>query len=243
MKIYEKIVRKLHNIYHDISDIMAKDTLHKISQDIDTLTALDITFGVEPLTRENLSDFYHKLYIPIIGDKNNAKIHNLLELMDEHEIVHNSRFFIFIRQGTTLLGWWICNHTKNTLRFGYKCNTKDTIKLKAWFGTLIDYLFFSFGIQHDVTAFTYWSDRNGYGWLWAATWLCIHKLLVGFKPYAPKNPTFLEINEHEITTPTIIFDGATQDRELTKVSLLHRNEIQNNYVHILTKKWFIITYL
>jgi hypothetical protein len=83
---------------------MNKETIRKIKKDIKTLETEKITFGIEPLTTENLTDFYQNIYVPIIGNKNNAKVHNLLEKIEIGGISDNNRFLIFIRNGNTLLG-------------------------------------------------------------------------------------------------------------------------------------------
>lgn len=243
MKIHEKVVRRQKNIDWNINNLIKKDILRKIEKDKEILKSKNITFGIEPLSTSNLTDFYKNLYIPIIGSKENAKLNNLLEIIDPHETSNNNRFLLFIRDGDILLGGGICNHINNVLRFSYKCNIKDSFNLSAWFGTLIDFLFFSFWIEKSVEYFTYWRDRNWYWALWADCWLCIHKLLLWFKPYSFSKNILIEIDEHTIKTPTIIFDEAKEDLELKKVVLLHRTKDKSSYVDILTKKWFIITYL
>jgi hypothetical protein len=70
---------------------------------MEILQAKNITFGIESLTTANLTDFYQKLYVPIIGNKENAKVNNLLEIIDPNEISDNNRFLLFIRDGDTLL--------------------------------------------------------------------------------------------------------------------------------------------
>lgn len=243
MKIYEKIIRRLKNTNWGIASIMNKETIRKIKKDIKTLETEKITFGIEPLTTENLTDFYQNIYVPIIGNKNNAKVHNLLEKIEIGGISDNNRFLIFIRNGNTLLGGWICNYIHNKLRFNYKCNTKEPMYLKAWFWKLIDFLFFSFWIEKSVEYFTYWMDRNWYWGIWAMNGLCRHKLLLWFIPYSSPKNIMIEIDEQSINTPTIIFDEPNEKEEFKKVVLLHREDKTDNYIEILTKKWFNITHI
>jgi len=98
MKIHEKIIRRLKNTDGNIHNIIKKDTLRRIKKDIEIMANENITFGIEQLNISNLTDFYENIYIPVIGGKKNANIHNLLEAFPPEELSKNTRFFCFIRK-------------------------------------------------------------------------------------------------------------------------------------------------
>lgn len=237
MKIYEKVVRKIKNKNWDISDIIRKDTLRKIRKDIEKLKTENIIFGIERLSEVNLMNFYENIYLPIIGKKDNAKTNLILEKLTPEEIKKGNRFFIFIKKENTLLGWWICNYINNSLKFSYKANLEEEIDLKAWFWTIIDFIFFSFWLEKSVEYFSYWVDRNWYWGIGSAPWVCLHKLLLWCIPYTPAENKTIEINEKEIKEPTIIFDLINKDWEFSEAILLN---YENNIPDILIKKWFKI---
>jgi hypothetical protein len=58
----------------------------------------NITFGIEQLDISNLTDFYENLYVPVIGSKQNAKIHNLLESFPPEKLEKKSYFLCFVRK-------------------------------------------------------------------------------------------------------------------------------------------------
>jgi len=240
MIIYEKVARRLKNTGLDIGNVIKKDTLRKIRKDIETFKNENIIFGIEPLSDSNLMDFYKNIYLLVIGSKDNAKINNILEKLTPVEIAKKNRFFIFIKKWNILLWWWIFKYEDNILKFSYKANLTEEIDLKAWFGTIIDFLFFSFWIEKSVDYFSYGVDRNWYWALWSSHWVCFHKLLLWFKPYTIEANNMIEIDEKIINIPTIIFDTPNCDWEFQNVALIH---FEDNNTDIFTKKWFSILFI
>lgn len=238
MQIYEKVFWKLYIPNSDIKKCMESDIIRKVRKDKEILLQQWFSFGYEPLTEENFNEFTQQLYLPIIGKRANRTPEKIFSSLPPEEIKRTPRYFVFIRQWKRLYGGGIFRQDGEMLKFAYKTTEKDTLWLKAGFGTLIDYLFFSFGIEHEITTFSYGTDKNWYGFLWSSPSVGLHKIFLWFYPYLLEDPQVKEIDINDINIPSLIFSDPNEKGELLSALIIKNDGTINE--HLLEKRWFTI---
>ena len=204
--------------------------------------------GIEPLNHMNLKQFY-VIYQSYISQKKNAKVADLIANYTSRIDAWEKIYLGYVKKKSRLVWWWIVvdkiNHERKCLVLWFRAFEPEVIN-KLSLGYYIEYLYFLFGIELGVEAFSRWSDRNCYGMIWSSVWLPIHKVQLHFTPYlSAVNKNKIEIDPATIHQETIIL---TQENESldwfdtinVRTSLSH-DDAEKQY-GIFKKRWFNINY-
>lgn len=242
MDIFEKVTWLAKCEWGKLSDFFSWESIRKIKKSYWELEKIWYHFGYELLNRESLEEFY-KLYQKEIESRRNWKVHNLIEKLS-WELKLWILYFVYIKdnQGNLMWWWiWIKRDNKFILSFkAHKWNKTVESKMKVWIGTLIDYLIFKIAIERIKSKYiSFWTDRNGYGFLWAKPSLAIWKMIRKFLPYTFTHNQAIKVKTWSIQVDTILFTNPSNiDNQYPNAILyVHSNTSE---IEIKQKYWILL---
>lgn len=249
VKFYQKIAwLQFNDADFSLRRVFGKEKLKYLERGKQFLLDGWYEYGIEPLTTQNLQDFF-VLYQNYISTKHNPNVHNLVELYTQRIANWEAVFLWYLRKDGILLWWAIFIHKtvrdEDGLVLWFRAFASDIInKLSIWY--YLEYLYFSFWLELWVWVFSRWSDRNGYGLLWSNVGLPIHKAQLWFTPHLSSiNLTFVEIDEKDIVDETIFFSQS--DPNSSKLDIVNvwtkqsPEDIQKTY-SIFEKRGLVVNY-
>ncbi len=244
MKIYEKNRWLLKNENLTLRYLLGQEKLRLIKKWLVEMEENNYQYWVKKMSLEDLDEFYH-LYTHFISEKDNAKVHNLVELYTDRISNTDEIYFWYIRdENTNLLagGVFIAKHDvpldASITITGFRAYTPDILfaKLRIWY--YIEYLYYQRSLEEIQPMYlSRWRDRNAYGTLWTDIGLAIHKLQFKFLPYASWEE--IELDENTITQETLIFSNPNTDwiyQDAILYTKFSEEEIQKKY-SLIEKRW------
>lgn len=249
MKVYEKVAwLQFNNSDFSLRKVFGKEKLKYIEQAQSMFSNQDFSYGVEPLTHENLESF-SILYQKYISTKHNPNIHDLKSIYADRIDAGEQIYLWYLRKGSRLLWWWIFIHKilhgEDSLVLWFRAFESDIFnRLSVWY--YIEYLYFKFWQELNVAIFSRGADRNGY-WLFGSNvWLPIHKVQLYFFPFVHEtHKDLLDIEQSVILDDTIFFSQSDSNLSYFDIvdvwTKLSPQEASNKY-WIFEKRWLFINY-
>lgn len=246
MKIkYKKIARFMDTKdKKNTKDILGKNKSKALRKLITTIEKNKKTYTrwIVKATIEDIAEFYN-LYKEEVVKKHNAKIYDILNTYTNKILSWEDIYYNYFKENNILLAGGIIAHKqlkkKETL-VGCAKIGKDIKIENIGIMYLIEYLFFTFGLELKVQQFCAGKDRNCYWYKGENIWLAIHKLQNHYLPYQSSDPEEFEIDEKDITTETLILVPNTEKENVCDKAILRTNkskkQIDEEYL-LCTKRW------
>lgn len=191
------------------------------------------------LTIETVNDFYHTLYCPSIQEKKNANVINLIEKYSDRILQWNDPvyglYFAGLYNDEKMIAGGVFSlepilSDRNLWQLAQRADDSESVfwKLRAW--KFIEDIFFRWGKELNISVFSYWQDRNGYGGVWGDIGLALHKFENRFLPQLSKNQNIIRVNLDELKEPTLFFCDPDECWYFKSAMLIHSNGYNNIWV-------------
>lgn len=237
MQIYERNRWLLKNENLTFRYLLGQEKLRLIKKWIIEMEEKSYQFWVKSMNLEELKEFY-ELYSHFISKKENAKVHNLIELYTDRIQNTDEIYFWYIRDETgNLLAWWIFVYKKDgelnkkVSITWFRAYNPDMFISKLYLWYYIEYFYYQRSIEDvKVEYLSRWRDRNAYGTLGTNIGLAIHKLQFKFLPFCSWN--MVELEEKNINPETLVFLNPNSNWLYQKALLytkLSEEEIEKKY--------------
>ena len=239
-EFYEKVTQRLENNQElDLNAFFWADVARRIRRGYEEMGKKSIQIKKDKLTIETVNDFYYSLYCPFIQERKNANVINLIEKYSDRILKWNDGlyglYFAGLYNDEKMIAGGIFS-LKSILGVGdlwqlvQRVDDSKSIfwKLRVW--KFIEDIFFRWGKELNISVFSYWQDRNGYGGIWGNIGLALHKWENKFLPQLSKNQNIIRVNIEELKEPTLFFCNPDESWYFKSAMLIHSNGYNNIWV-------------
>ncbi len=208
MTIPEKVSWRKY-ITSDILSDYGKTASKRLLKTIENSAQDDITYTISDLTTELIA-WFTPLYTEIISTKNSPVIFDI-ENTTKNTDEKTYKMLVITEHGMRI-GGLIFSITDMSINIAYKvfANDWEQSTLPAGPSLYADYLITSYAQSLQKEFISHGKDRNIYG-KHSSIGLAVFKIALGYKPYLPKEVSFINFNPLELAVDSLYFEKDTKD--------------------------------
>lgn len=209
----------------------------RIKTSLDRMTEAGVKFTIEPLT-EAFFEQFTPLYKQIVGNKDNAEIHDVFSKTIGKEFVEFPYYGVRLYENDTYLGGSIFSKRADMLAVAFRAlqHNWQTANLPAGPTLLAEYFVSAYAAEQGISIISHGKDRNPYG-LNSDIGLATFKLSLGCRAFIPEDAREYEVTEIDtdtMTTDALILAYPGEQQVVTDAYLVMARGAEEQYAQLLT---------